>query len=107
MPLVSPQGMSKKPCIRQKVHNLNGITYKTAVVFIPGLKKMLLNCAMVYPELPDPGLCYGRVLKCVTEHAFPGDTYMDKSGDGPVPLSARIPRWLSVEVKVLPVKGRP
>lgn len=34
-------------------------------------------------------------------------TYMDKSGDGPVPLSARIPRWLSVEVKVLPVKGRP
>lgn len=68
---------------------------------------------MVCPELPDPGLCYGRVLKCVIEHAFlygqgkTGDTYMDKSGDGPVPLSARIPRWLSVEVKVLPVKGRP
>lgn len=34
-------------------------------------------------------------------------THMDKSGDGPVPLSARIPRRLSVEVKVLPVKSRP
>lgn len=74
---------------------------------------MILNSAMVYPEIPDPGLCYGCVSMSVTKHAFlygqskPGDTYMDKSGDGPVPLSARIPRWLSVEVKVLPVKGRP
>lgn len=34
-------------------------------------------------------------------------THMDNVGDGPLPLSTRIPRRLSVEVELLAVEGLP
>lgn len=48
---------------------------------------------------------YSNLLSTTNSDLY--DTHMDKLGDGFLPLSARIPRWLRVEIELLPVKCLP